>query len=90
MKKLTEKQIVNLKEFKNNGGTYVYLMIRKCFSSWYVRLFHVDNLLESGVIPSYWYRGLGDCTETQALKQGYKSLHIMSWWIIGFLVPIKN
>lgn len=79
MKKLTEKQIKNLKEFKKNGGIYVYLGIRKCFSSWYVRLFHVDNLLESGVIPSYWYRGLGDCTETQALKQGYRSLQRMSW-----------
>ena len=74
MKKLTEKQTVGLKEFKKNGGIYVYLRIRKHFSSWYVRLFHVNNLLEDGFIPSYWYKGLGDCTMIQAEKQGYKCL----------------
>lgn len=77
MKKLTEKQIVSLKEFKENGGIYVYLRIRKHFDSWYVRLFHVDNLLEYNEISSYWYRGLGDCTEKQAIKEGYKSLSTM-------------
>ena len=74
MTKLNEKQIQALKDFKDNGGIYVYKSIRKHFSTWYVRLFHVDNLLENGFIPNYWYRGLGDCTMIQAKKQGYKCL----------------
>ncbi len=74
MTKLNEKQIQALKDFKANGGIYVYKTIRKHFGSWYVRLFHVDNLLEKGFIPSYWYLGKGDCTMRQAEKQGYKCL----------------
>ena len=74
MKKLNEKQIEALTNYKLNGGIYVYKTIRKHFSSWYVRLFHVDNLLEKGFIPSYWYSGKGDCTMRQAEKQGYKCL----------------
>ena len=79
MKKLNENQLEKLKQFKNNGGIYVYLGIRKYFSTWYVKLFHVDNLLENKMLPSYWYKEKGDCTETQALKQGYQSLQRMSW-----------
>lgn len=79
MKKLTEKQILNLKEFKKLGGIYVYLRIRKHFDSYYVRVFHIDNLLKNGVIPSYWYRGLGDCTENRAIKEGCQSLSMMSF-----------
>lgn len=78
MKKLTENQIENLKKFKSEGGIYVYLPIRKCFDTWYVRIFHIDNLLKYGFIPSYWYKGLGDCTENQALKSGYFSLNRMA------------
>jgi hypothetical protein len=74
MTKLNENQIQALEEYKKNGGVYVYKTIRKHFDSWYVRLFHVDNLLEEKVIPSYWYKGRGDCTMRQAEKQGYKCL----------------
>ena len=64
-----------MKEFKDKGGIYVYKTIRRHFGSWYVRLFHVDNLLEQKVIPSYWYQGRGDCTMKHAEKQGYKCLY---------------
>lgn len=74
MKKLNENQLYALEQYKKNGGIYVYKRIRKCFDTWYVRLFHVDNLLENGFIPSYWYQGSGDCTEKQADKKGYKCL----------------
>lgn len=60
-------------------GTYVYLPIRKVYSTWYVRLFHVNNLLKENQLPSYWYRGLGDCTETEAIKNGYESLIKLNW-----------
>jgi len=79
MKKLSEKQIANLQEFKQNGGTHVYLRIRKHYDSWYVRLFHVNNLLADNMIPSYWYKGLGDCTQKQAEKDGAKSLSSMNF-----------
>lgn len=79
MKKLTEKQIQGLEQFKQNGGTYVYLPIRKVYSTWYVRLFHVNNLLKENQLPSYWYRGLGDCTKTEAIKNGYESLIKLNW-----------
>lgn len=81
MTRLNENQLHALKQFKKNGGIYVYKRIRKHFDSWYVRLFHVDNLLKDKFIPSYWYKGLGDCTEKQADKEGYKCLG--SNWIIG-------
>ena len=79
MKKLTEKQVENLKKFKAEGGVHVYLRIRKHYRSWYVRLFHVNNLLNDGVIPSYWYKGLGDCTEDRAIKDGAQSLGAMRY-----------
>lgn len=75
MKKLNENQIQALKQFKENGGVYVYKTIRKHFGSWYVRLFHVNNLLKDGFVPSYWYKGRGDCTMKQAEKEGYKCLY---------------
>ena len=77
MKKLTEHQIEALKEIKENGGTHVYMRIRKHFDSWYVRLFHIDNLINDGFIPSYWYKGLGDCTEKQAEKDNIKCLGLI-------------
>ena len=78
MTKLNENQIQALKEYKANGGVYVYKTIRKHFDSLYVRLFHVDNLLRNGFIPSYWYQGRGDCTMKQAKKQGCKCL-CLNW-----------
>ena len=81
MKRLNENQIQALEKYKANGGIYVYMRIRKHFDSWYVRLFHVSNLLKDGFIPSYWYKGLGDCTMKQADKEGYKELGAN--WILG-------
>ena len=74
MTKLNDNQIQALKQYKQNGGVRVYMRIRKHYDSWYVRLFTVDTLLKDGYLPSYWYKGLGDCTEKQAEKDGYRCL----------------
>ena len=74
MKRLTGKDLQKLEKIKREGAKFVYKYIRKHFSSWYVRIFSIDSLLESKELPSYWYKGKGDCTESQALKRGYLSL----------------
>lgn len=79
MKKLTNEQVLALQKFKRDGGIHVYLPIRKHFDSWYVRIFHVDNLLRENEIPSYWYKGLGDCTMIQAEKDGCKDLRFLTF-----------
>ena len=76
MKKLTEKQIHNLNVAKLNGVQNVFLPIRKCFSTWYVKMFSVDELLATGFLPSYWYRDSG-ITETKALNM--KAERLLNW-----------
>lgn len=74
MKRIETKKIEHLKELKESGVKFVYCRIRKVFSSWYVRVFNIDALLEEKSFPSYWYKGKGDMTENAAIKAGYKKI----------------
>lgn len=76
MTKLTEKQIKRLEEAKKDGVKTVFKYCRKYYSTWYVELFSVDELLEKKTLPSYWYRNKG-MTETKALKDG--AIRLLSW-----------
>ena len=67
MKKLNDEQIERLKKWRKEGYTKVYRTLRKWYTTWYVAVFSIDELLEKKAFPSYFYKEKG-ITETQARK----------------------